>query len=532
MTTDISQVTEDSARGSFFLFSGATLASIILAVSAILMGRFLGPELYGQYNLVLVVPMLLALLTDLGMNAGVTKFAASLRTEGKSERIPAIIKYSLIFRLAIGITVSIFSIVFANYFALLINRPDFVFFIQIASLSVVFQVFFTTANSAFVGLDQSEYSALNTTIRAVLTTILQVALVLFSFSVTGALIGFVGGFLIASIVGSAILFIKFLKPNKRSIKRGIANENGRQILLLLAKYGMPVYVSVVLVGFFPLYQQVILAFFTSDVAIGNFRAAYNFVALLTILSASLTTAFLPAFSKLESARPEVISTFFNKANKYTCLIVIPITISVIIFSGPIVNLIYGATYTSAALYLSLNCSVFLLAIIGSLTLMSVFNGIGKTRLTMNMTLINFVLLLVLSPPLAALYDVVGVIVAFLVSTIVASVYAAIVAIRQLKIKFSFGPDLRIYLISLLSAVPPLVLLVFLSLNFIAVLLIGGLMYLIIFITLMPIMGIVNEAEIESLEKVTGKLPLVRFIARPLFGYQHKIFNTLYGSNNP
>jgi stage V sporulation protein B len=521
MTTDLSQVTEDSARGSFFLFSGATLASIILAVSAILMGRFLGPELYGQYTLVLVVPMLLVLFTDLGMNAGVTKFAASLRAEGKSERIPAIITHSLLFRLAIGVTVSIFSLVFANYFALLINRPDFTFFIQIASLSVIFQVFFTTANSAFVGLDQSEYSALITTIRAILTTILQIGLILCSFSVTGALIGYVGGFIIASIVGIAILFLNFLKPTKK-----IVNENGRQIIVLLAKYGMPVYVSVVLLGFFPLYQQVILAFFTSDAAIGNFRAAYNFVALLSIISTSLTTAFLPAFSKLESATPEVISTFFNKANKYACLIVIPITVSVIIFSGPIVNLIYGATYTSAALYLSLNCSVFLLAIIGSFTLMSVFNGLGKTRLTMNMTLINFVLLLVLSPPLAALYDVVGVIVAFLVSTIVASLYAAVVAVRQLKIKFSFGPDLRIYLISILSAVPPLILLVFLSLNFTLVLLIGGLMYLIIFITLMPIMGIVTEAEIESLQKVTGRLPLVKFIAKPLFGYQHKIFKSI------
>ncbi len=121
---------------------------------------------------------------------------------------------------------------------------------------------------------------------------------------------------------------------------------------------MPVYVSVVLVGFFPLYQQVILAFFSTNATIGNFRAAFNFVALLAVISFSLTTAFLPAFSKLEFATPEMINEFFNKANKYTCLIIVPITISVIIFSGPIVNLLYSDTYSSAALFLSLSCSVF------------------------------------------------------------------------------------------------------------------------------------------------------------------------------
>jgi len=522
MVDDLSHVTEDSARGGFFLFSGTALASIILAISAILMGRFLGPDLYGQYNLVLVIPSLLVLFTDLGLNAGVTKFVTSLRAEGKIDCVPTIIRYSLYFRLTIGIIISIFSLVFANYFALLINRPDYTLFIQLASLSVVFQVVFTTANSAFVGLDKSEYNALTLTIRAVLTTILQVGLVFFSFSVTGALIGFVGGFVIASILSAGILFSKFMK--RKNTVRGSVNEGGYRVLALLARYGIPVYVSVVLIGFFPLYQQVILAFFSSNAAIGNFRAAYNFVLLLAVISNSLTTAFLPAFSKLESATPEMISVFFNKANKYTNLIIAPITVSVIFFSGLIVNLLYGTTYNSAALFLSLSCSVYLLSIIGSLTLLSVFNGLGKTRLTMNMTLINFALLIVLSPPFAAFYDVVGVVIASLLSTIVASVYAAIVATRQLAIKFSFTANLRIYLISVLSALPPLSLLLFTSLNFIVILLIGGLIYLFIFVTLMPIMKIVNAIEIKSLAKVTGGLPLMKFIAKPLFRYQNKVLH--------
>ncbi len=48
MTDELSQVTEDSARGGFFLFSGTAVSSIILAISVVLLGRFLGPELYGQ----------------------------------------------------------------------------------------------------------------------------------------------------------------------------------------------------------------------------------------------------------------------------------------------------------------------------------------------------------------------------------------------------------------------------------------------------------------------------------------------------
>ena len=381
---------------------------------------------------------------------------------------------------------------------------------------------FTTSNSAFVGLDKSEYSALTSTVRAILNTVLQVGLVIFSFSVTGALIGFVGGFVAASILSGALLFFKFLKPAGNSKSINSLNESGRQVFALLAKYGMPVYVSVVLIGFFPLYQQVILAFFSSNSAIGNFRAAYNFVALLSVISTSITTALLPAFSKLESATPEAVSAFFNKANKYTCLVIVPITVSAIIFSGPIVELLYGLVYTSAALFLSLSCSVFLLSFIGSLTLVSVFNGLGKTSFTMNMTLINFVLLLVLSPVLAIVWGVVGVILASLLSTVVASVYGAVVAVRHLKIKFSFKSSLYIYFISVLSALPPLCLVIFTKLTFVTVLSVGVVMYLCVFATLMPLMKIVNMGELEVLIRITGKLPLLKIFAKPLFNYQRKI----------
>jgi stage V sporulation protein B len=522
MVDELSKVTSDSARGGFFLFSGAALASVITAISAILVGRFLGPELYGQYNLVLVIPTLLLLFTDLGLNAAVTKFVANFSAEGKYNRAHTVVRYGMLFRLGIGIVVSVISLVFASYFALLINRPDLSFFIQLACLSVIFQVIFTTANSAFVGYDRSEYNALITTAQAVVRTVMQIVLVLVGFSLGGALVGYVVGFLIAAIIGAVILFFKFAKP-KTDLSDKVT-DTGSQILRLLARYGLPVYIAVVLTGFFPLYQQMVLAFFSSDIAIGNFRASYNFVVLLTVLTTSITTALLPAFSKLESATPEVISAFFNKANKYTCLIIIPITICSIVFSGPIVELLYGAEYTTAALFLSLNCTSFLLTILGFLTLQSVFNGLNKTRLTMNMTLINFVLLLVLTPILAPLFDVVGVIVAYLISAFVASVYAVVAAVRKLKMQFRFKSPLLIYLLSTLAALPSLAIMYLIPLSSLLFLVVGAIVYLAIFLTLLPLLKIMDKTEFLALGQFVTNLPLIGLIVKPLLIFELKIFD--------
>jgi O-antigen/teichoic acid export membrane protein len=520
MTDELSQLTEDSARGGFFLFSGTALSSIILAISVVLLGRFLGPELYGQYSLVIVIPTLLLLFTDLGMNAGITKFVASLRKEGKDAQAAAIISHGMLFRIGIGLVISVVSIVFANYFALLINRPDLTFYVQIASVSLIFQVIYSAANSAFVGLDQSENFALSSNVQAILRTISQVALVILGFGITGALIGYIGGFVVASIFGVVLLFYRFLKHN-RFQKKSSEQTNYSSSLKLLSRYGMPVYVSVVLVGFFPLYQQLVLAFFASDAAIGNFRAAYNFAMLLTIILTAISTALLPAFSKLE-ASPELVNAFFKRANKYTTLIIVPITTLVVLFSTPIVQFLYGSQYTTAPLFLSLSCLLYFLVGIGYLTLTSVFNGLSKTRLTMNVTLINFVILIALSPILALAYDVVGVIVAYLIAGTVASLYAALIASRQLKISFDIKSMLRIYLVSLLSSIPSVALLFLTSLSSLIVLVVGTCSFLFIFITLMPLLNVVTKSELQELSRVTKRIPILKLISEPLFRYQDRL----------
>lgn len=529
MAQDLTKVTKDSARGGFFLFLGATLAMVIMAVSAILIGRFLGPELYGQYNLVLVIPTLLVLFTDLGINAGITKFAASLRAEGKDDSVVGIVHYGLLFRLGIGIILSILSIFLANYFSLLINRPGYDFYIQIASISIIFQVIFTTGNSAFVGLDKSEYSALSSNVQAIVKTVLQVALVLLGFSLTGALIGYVAGFVVASILSVVMLSTRLLKRSENANKQS-KKVDSAHILSMLSRYGMPLYISAVLTGLFPLFQQVVLAFFTSDVAIGNFRAAYNFVTLLAVIPTAITTSLLPAFSKLTSNQMYV-SEFFRRANKYSCLLMLPITTLVIIFSNQIVELVYGSLYDSAALYLSVYVLIYFLVGIGYLGLTSLFSGIGKTRLTLQFMLVNFVLLAILSPIFAQAYDVMGVIIAFLIAGTIASVYAAYIAIHQLKIKFNFKQTIRIYLITLLSSVIPVVLLQFTSLPSFIVVILGAGLYVIVYLSLIPLMGVMNENELGALANVTKNIPILKTLVKPLVSYMQKILSLIEKCKN-
>jgi O-antigen/teichoic acid export membrane protein len=518
MEDDLTKVAQGSARGGFFLMSGTALSTVILAVASVLIARLLGPELYGQYSLALVVPQLLYLFTDLGINQGITKFTAAMQSEGKANRVPTIIKHGLLVKTIVGFAISAINYAFAGVIAAgLLQRPDLAFYIQLAAISILFQVVFATATSAFVGLDKTEYSAITMNIQAIAKTVLSIALVFAGLSISGAVAGYTISYIITAVSAIPLLWLIL-----RTKKKPAESIDLKTDLKALFQYGTPLYISTLLAGFLPLLTNVILAFFTTDAAIGNYKAATNFATLLTVLAVPITTVLLPAFSKLGSSGGQKIRDFFRIVVKYTTIVIVPVTFLVIIFSEEIVQIIYGGTYASASLFLSTFCLQYFLVGIGFLSVSSLFNGLGETKTTLKMNLMAFLILTLLTVPLTQLYGVQGAIAAFLIAWAAATVYGGYEARRKFHVEYGANNLVRVYLISALSCAAPLLISRLASLDGILDLAVGGLIYLFSYVTLIPLTSVVTSSEIQQIALATQDTPLLRQIAKPLLNYQQRI----------
>jgi O-antigen/teichoic acid export membrane protein len=516
MEHELVKVTEASARGGFFLILGAALSTIIMAVSSILIGRLLGPELYGQYTLALVAPQLLYYFTDLGINNGIIKFTAGLRSKGEGHRVPAIIKYGLEIRVLIGLAIFIINFAFAEAFAsTVLQRPDLALYVRIASISIVFQVIYTTTTSAFVGLDKTEYNALASNVQAIAKALMSIALVLAGFSVAGAIIGYTAGYIVAAIAGLAIL-LNFLNKNHESPKTSSIHEN----LKILLAYGLPLYISVLINSFIPLYKNIMLAIFATDADVGNFKAAANFTTLMLVITVSITTNLLPAFSKLNSNRN--VKVFYKLANKYTAMIVIPITFLLIILSKDIMEVVYGYMYQSAPIILSHYALIYLLTGLGFLTLPSLFSGLGETKINLEMSLITFSILAFLSPALTSAYSVQGLIASYLIAVAASTIYGLYIARKNFQIGLDIKPQLRIYINSALSTFPLLLMLNLTHLPKILNIIFGGLLYLFTYVTLTPLTKTVTAYELEATANITQKIQPLAVILKPILNYEQKL----------
>lgn len=520
MTTDLTKVAEDSARGGFFLITGNVASTIIMALSTILIGRFLGPELYGEYGLSIIVPQMLFIFADFGLAAGVTKFAASLRAEGKTSRAAKIIEYATFLRAAIALLFFLFNFALADFLAaVLLRRPDLGFYVRLASITIPFNMISTLAISAYLGLDKTQYSAFTANIQAISKAAISIMLVLLGFSVAGAVTGHVSSHIIGGVVATSILVFLLRKYAKnRGDDVGFTDS-----IKTLMRYGVPLYLSGILVGFIHPYQNFVLAFFTPTVDIGNWKAARNFVALMSIVSMPITSALFTAFSKLDSTMSEDETvTFFKFANKYTTLLIVPVTILLITFSNEIVQVIYGSTYQTAASFLSISCLLFFLVGLGYLNLDSLFNGLGETRTTLKTSLVAALIIFTLSPLLANTYGVLGVLVALIVAHATSTCYGMYIAKRDFQIRFDTTALIKIYTIGVIATAPALLLLQISPLPTFINVIVGGLFYIFVYATLLSLAKVVSVSELETATKITQRTKLLALLVKPFVWYHRKI----------
>jgi stage V sporulation protein B len=523
MADDLVRIAEDSARGSFFLVTGRIAALVINAVGVFVVGRLLGPDLYGIYALSLVFPTLLLVFVDLGIDQAIIRFSARLRIKGGNQEIARLIRRGLFFKLVIGVAVFVVCFIVSDYLAVhVLDRPDTSVYIRLGSTAMIFQVIYATSSSAFIGLDRMEYSALVTNLQALTKVVTSILLVILGLSIIGALVGHAVSFLAAGIFSGVLLYFKMLRHLDSDEDDSVQVEDSwKDSLKTLLNYGSPLYISAIVLGIIPQLQSIMLGMFTSDYDIGNFKASENFITLLSTIAAPIAISLFPAFSKFDQ-NSEKVKTFFALSMKYVSLLVVPSALLMIILSEEIIQIVYGTSFASASTYLSLHATVFLLIGLGYQVQQSLFNGLGETRETLKISLIQFVFFMFLAPYLTGALGVTGLITSILTSTIVATVYGAYRAKSKCKVEFNYKSLIRVYSLALVSATPA-----FLCRNFLPFppafkIIMASAVYLISYLTLLPLTHTITKPELKNMEPVIKKIGPLKPIANLIFKYEYAI----------
>jgi stage V sporulation protein B len=520
---ELTTIAQKATRGGLFLFIGNTSSTVILAVGAILVARLLGPFNFGLYALAVAIPLLLVALADVGMNFALVRLPARLRSEGDHARANRLVKLGFLLKLVISTAASIVCYAGSTVIAsIVLNRPELTPFIQLASLMIVFQAIYEATSNIFIGQDLMHYSASVQILQATLKGTLAPALVFVGLGITGAIWGYVLALAAAGLTGAALLFTRHVRSSGRT-----TSLTSTELRTMLG-YGLPLYAAAILSVFLTQYQSIVLAHFASNVEIGNFGATWNFTTFMMILSYPITTAMFPMFSKMDpKSQRSDLARGFVLAVKYASLLMIPASVAVMVFSRNLIYLTYGSGYALAPQYLVLLAALYLLTAISYLVLGSFLNGIADTRTVLKMSVLTLAVYLPLGPALATLWGPFGLLIAYILSIATSTVYG----LRQTSVKHDARPDLRasgrILLAALGAAVPTLMLIQLDGAGVGVVnLVVGGLLYFGVYLTLAPILGAVEKQDILNLRTLLGGTRMVAVLVNPVFDYESKLLSAM------
>ncbi|MDH2900760.1 MAG: oligosaccharide flippase family protein [archaeon] len=521
------KIARQSFKSSAIITAGNLISKVFLLIASLVVARLLGPSAYGIYSLALALPLFLQVLVGFGTRTAINRFSAFHISRGDFATAQRMTINSVLFLALTSLGLTALSVALAGAMSsVFLNRPELTLYVQIASILILGQAFFNYLTPAFVGWGAPIQDAIWTIVQAILKLGISVGLLLLGLGVFGALWGYALASLLAGVFGVLALYITTLKKSSHHNELGSPRFRWSftdfvSDVKQMVQFGMPVYVGTIILN---LSQQpvltVILAYIASTTIIGYYSAASNLTQTFATVSAALTPAFFAAFASLDGIKSDK-GTAFKYAVKYVSYFMMPLVMFLVVTSSLLVGILYGHAYIRSTYFLELLTLAYLPYAFGYTVLIPFINGSGKTTLNMLIDIIEALATIIPALVLILLLKlgVNGLLYTVMISNVAPTVFGMYSARKYLGGRVDYVNLLKTFAVSVFCffSVYGLSLLIPAGFSQIGELIIDSLVFLGLYLTLMPLIGAVKLEDISRLRVSTHGI-------KGLSGFLHLILD--------
>lgn len=480
---------QSTPKGAYYLFLGNAAAIFILAITAIVVGRLIGPSNYGLYSLVLVIPTYSFLIMHFGTSTASTRFAAKYVSEGQEARATSFVYSLTCFQIVLSIVTILLVFPFSDLIASKgLNRSELEgYVIPIAMISLAGQTAMNVGFGGFLGLSHFRRAAIVIASQPLVRLIVSVGLVIAGFSFVGAVAGYTAGYVLAGILALIMLI---------SMKRGLALRNFLSDINIALRYSIPVYFASLANGIISPILLTLLALFVTDREIGGYSVVVSVSSIMLIFSYPITSSLLPLFTRTNGMKD--LAEAYRTTVRYSGLFVVPVVAFVMLFATPVITLFFGNAYAFAGNYLIPYSLYYLLAGAGSTAYLPFLNGRGKTKDTLLASGIGFLVAIATAIPLIEITGVLGAIVSFVIGNSVALAIGTWMVRNYVHEKLDLLGVWRTYFSSFIAAAISYSARL-LPLGTIETTIIGGIVFLLAIIPCMVILGALRSSDVTNIQ---------------------------------
>lgn len=220
----------DLFKDSFWALAGSALGKGLSLLAGIVVARFLGKEVYGEYGMIKNTLLMIAVFSSFGLGYTATKFIAECKTSNP-ERAAAVHRISTIITLITSGLIAALLIVFASPVSSWLDAPHLNRLLQLSAIAIVFNALTTTQIGELAGYNAYKVIAVNNMIAGVFTFILSIFLT-WRYDIEGA---------IAALVFSLILNCLLNNQSLKKVRTRISSVRIRkQDVYEIVSFSLPI----------------------------------------------------------------------------------------------------------------------------------------------------------------------------------------------------------------------------------------------------------------------------------------------------
>jgi O-antigen/teichoic acid export membrane protein len=374
---------------------------------SILLVRFLGPENYGYYTIVVLYWGVASTVAGLGIGATIQYAISKYRAQSSNTKLLWAVKHYLLLVTLSSLVASLILFMLSGVIGSLYHSAEVSYLLKILALGLVFySIAGNFTEPSFIGFQKMKNSFITGVLYDFLRVV-QLLVVYLGFGLIGAIKFYDIVYLVVSTVGLFLLyraihgFPKAAKPEKEDLSHIYGYRSFSYIIAVIS-----------------LLYGTIIALFLGVVApnisaVSFYRVGLIMAGILAIPASAIGSAFFASITKFfEKKDFNVFYRMQRSLIKYSFLVTFPLVIASIISAPRLISYLYKSTFIGAEIpFIILLIPVLISSIFGPIT--QVLSATGKQKYMMYSAITGAVVGLLLTFILVPIFYAEGAAIAYL-----------------------------------------------------------------------------------------------------------------------
>ncbi len=489
-------------RNTLFSSINIYLEYFLGLVISILIARSLGPELYGVYSYLIWLALLLVILANAGINTGAIKFFSEVRAKDEHYLLKPLYGYFRRIQLIkAAVVVLVTSLVLLLYPELIVDK-EYSALAFVVVFAVVLKSYHMFRVGVYKGMERFDYLAFT----VMIVSPANLALVLVAHFSHSELSTFVNIYFIVSFFYWLISYYYSAQLNKNEFEK-VKQKQYSDLPLGRINHHLKVVSINSVIGFIVVGQSELffLKHFANNEVIGFFNIGYVLAgAAMMLVPGVYSSVLLPIIARSVADPKGTPDKTVKQSTRYIYILSILVAFPLAVFAEDVVTILYGDGFDQAAWVFRI---FILVAVIKNFreSINAYLMSSDRQSFLLKVTLWGLVASLLLDFVLIKEFSLIGAVVAYCIVNISITLFLMIHTYNKLKAWPNWFKLIKATLIG--GACAFLAAVVANSNNSVLMCIIGGGLYVALFIPFIVMFNCFEAEDYAVMGKLTSRVPL-------------------------